>query len=312
MAKSWQKWLGATAIAAAVGTVGVLGGAAVVYQAATKSFSRNRRKTKQRAIAENTAADNAWYLRHNPVEWTQTSLDGLILRASCIEATQPTKKVAILAHGLGHAREQMIPWAKTFHDWGYTVLMPDARAHGDSEGHTIGYGWPDRFDYNGWINQVIATYGEDCEIVLLGISMGAATVLATAGEDLPHNVKAVVADSGYASVLAEARYRIRNKYHLPVYPILPIADQYSRLAEGYRLSDGNIAQQLQKTHLPILFIQGANDETVPVENLDVLYRAAAGPKERYRDNEAGHIATRAKDPAKYDDLVKTFLEKYVD
>src|SRR5699024_1489438 len=122
-------------------------------------------------------------LRHNPVEWTQTSLDGLILRASCIEATQPTKRIAILAHGLGHAREQMIPWAKTFHDWGYTVLMPDARAHGDSEGHTIGYGWPDRFDYNGWINQVIATYGADCEIVLLGISMGAATVLATAGED---------------------------------------------------------------------------------------------------------------------------------
>ncbi|UIF30248.1 alpha/beta hydrolase [Levilactobacillus brevis] len=310
--KTWQKIVAGTTAVAAVSAVSVLGGAAVVYQAATKSFSRNRIKTKRRAIAENTAADNAWYLRHDPVEWTQTSLDGLILRASLVQAEHPSKRVAILAHGLGHAREQMIPYARVFHSWGYHVLMPDARAHGESEGHTIGYGWPDRLDYTGWINQVIAKYGDDCEIVLMGISMGAATVMATAGEDLPHNVKAVIADSGYASVLAEARFRIRHKYHLPTYPIVPIADQYSRLAEGYRLADGDIAEQLRHTHLPLLLIQGANDQTVPVENLDVLYRAAAGPKEKYRDPQAAHIATRAADPAKYDQLMADFLKKYVD
>lgn len=309
--KTWQKIVTGSTAVAAVSALSILGGAAVVYQAATKSFSRNRAKTKQRAIAENTADDNAWYLRHNPIEWTQTSLDGLILRASLLPAAQPTKRIAILAHGLGHAREQMIPYARVFHDWGYHVLLPDARAHGDSEGHTIGYGWPDRLDYVGWINQVIAEYGDDCEIVLMGISMGAATVMATAGEDLPHNVKAVVADSGYASVLAEAQFRIRHKYHLPIYPIVPIADQYSRLAEGYRLSDGDIAGQLRRTNLPLLLIQGANDQTVPVENLDVLYRAAAGPKEKYRDPEAAHIATRAADPAKYDQLVADFLKKYL-
>ena len=99
--KIWQKILGGTAAAATVGAVGVLGGAAVVYQVATKSFSRNRLKTKKRAIMENTADDNAWYLRHDPAEWTQTSLDGLILRASLVEAEKPTKRVVILAHGLG-------------------------------------------------------------------------------------------------------------------------------------------------------------------------------------------------------------------
>ena len=187
------KILGGTA-AAAVSAISVLGGAAVVYQAATKSFSRNRLKTKKRAIAENTANDNAWYLRHDPAEWTQTSLDGLILRASLVEAEKPTKRVAILAHGLGHAREQMIPYAQVFHSGG---TRRGARCGPTAiVSHTIGYGWPDRLDYTGWINQVVAKYGDDCEIVLMGISMGAATVMATAGEDLPTMLRAVIADSG--------------------------------------------------------------------------------------------------------------------
>src|SRR5699024_4834577 len=170
------KVVGGVAALSAVGAVSVFGAAAGLYLSATRSYARSRRQSKERAISENTAADNAWYLRHHPVEWTQISQDGLCLRASWLAAEQPTDKVAILAHGLGHAREQMIPWARVFHDWGYAVLMPDARAHGESDGHTIGYGWPDRLDYTGWINQGIAKYGDDCEIVLMGIYMGAATV----------------------------------------------------------------------------------------------------------------------------------------
>ncbi|WP_203641970.1 alpha/beta hydrolase [Levilactobacillus andaensis] len=308
--KTWQKWVTGAVVATAASAVGVLGGSAVVYQAITKSFSRGRRKSKLRAIAENAPADNAWYLRQHPAEWTQTSLDGLILRSSFLAADRPTTKVVILAHGLGHAREQMIPWARTFHDWGYDVLMPDARAHGESEGCTIGYGWPDRIDYQGWIQQVINKCGEDSQIVLLGISMGAATVMATAGEELPSNVKAVIADSGYASVMAEARFRLHHKYHVPATPTLPIADQYSRLA-GYRLADGDIAAQLRKTRLPLLLIQGANDETVPVTNLNILYQAAAGPKQKYRDPVAGHIETRKLDPERYDRMVADFLKPYM-
>jgi len=205
----------------------------------------------------------------------------------------------------------MIPWARAFHDWGYAVLMPDARAHGESDGHTIGYGWPDRHDYQGWINQVIAQNGNDSQIVMLGISMGAATVMATAGENLPANVKAIIADSGYASVLGEARFRMRHEFHVPTQPTLAIADQYSRLGD-YRLADGDIAGQLKKSQIPLLLIQGAKDETVPIENLDLLYQAAVGPKQKYRDPDAGHIATREDDPVAYDHLVADFLAPYIE
>ena len=308
--KTWQKVVSGAAALSAVGAVSVLGAAAGLYLAATKSYARSRQQSKERAISENTAADNAWYLRHHPVEWTQMTADGLCLRASWLAAKQPTTKVVILAHGLGHAREQMIPWARVFHDWGYAVLMPDARAHGESDGHTIGYGWPDRHDYQGWITQVIDQNGADSQIVLLGISMGAATVMATAGEDLPTNVKAIIADSGYASVLGEARYRMWHNFHVPARPTLTIADQYSRWGD-YRLADGDIAGQLKKSQIPLLLIHGAKDTTVPVENLDILYQAAAGPKQKYCDPNAEHIAMRDADPVKYDQLVADFLSTVI-
>jgi len=311
MGKSWQKWAGITAALAATSVAGLLGGTYAVYQMGMKSFARGRQKSRQRSISENTADDNAWYLMQQPREWQITSQDGLLLRASFLTNDQPGNRVVILAHGLGHSREQMIPYARVFQSWGYSVLMPDARAHGESEGNTIGYGWLDRYDYQQWIQKVVALRGTDVQIVLMGISMGAATVLATAGEDLPSNVKAVIADSGYASVLAEGRYRLQHRYHIPATPTMALANQYSRLDAGYHLAEGNIAGQLRHTKLPIFFIQGAQDQTVPIENLAILYQAAAGPKQQYRHPDAGHIATRAADPSKYDRLVADFLKPYV-
>ncbi|QMU09076.1 alpha/beta hydrolase [Levilactobacillus suantsaii] len=308
-----KKKIGIATALAATSLVSLFGSSLAVYRLGMKSFSSSRKKSKERSIAENTSDDNAWYLQQPIQEWTQVSQDGLTLRASFIPAESPkSDKVAILAHGLGHSREQMIPYARVFRKWGYSLLMPDARAHGESEGNTIGYGWLDRHDYQGWIAQLLERCGQQIQIVLMGVSMGASTVLATAGEDLPANVKAVVADSGYASVFSEGGYRLWHKYHIPTVPAMTLANQYSRVDAGYRLRDGNIAAQLHHTKLPILFIQGAHDQTVPIENLDILYQAAAGPKQKYRHPSAAHIATRAADPATYDQKVAAFLAPYVD
>ena len=77
------------------------------------------------------------------------------------------------------------------------------------------------------------------------------------------------------------------------------------------MADGDIAGQLKKSQIPLLLIQGAKDETVPIENLDLLYQAAAGPKQKYRDPDAAHIATREDDPVAYDHLVADFLAPYI-
>ena len=85
-------------------------------------------------------------------------------------------------------------------EMGFTVLMPGLRGHGESTGHYIGMGWHNRLDMLRWIDEIVRDDPE-AEIVLFGISMGGATVMMTSGEALPPNVKVIVEDCGYTSVL---------------------------------------------------------------------------------------------------------------
>ena len=52
-------------------------------------------------------------------------------------------------------------------------MVVDERAHGKSEGTYIGFGCLDRYDALQWMEYVVERLGEDCELMLHGISMGA-------------------------------------------------------------------------------------------------------------------------------------------
>src|SRR5699024_6839140 len=110
---------------------------------------------------------------------------------------------AIIAHGYMGDAESMYQFADMYHRLGYNVLVPDARGHGKSQGDYIGFGWPERKDYVKWIHEVLSQNGSKENIILHGVSMGAATVMMTSGEKLPTNVKAIIEDCGYSSIQAE-------------------------------------------------------------------------------------------------------------
>ena len=86
-----------------------------------------------------------------------TSFDGLKLHATYFpgmedEAGRPAdvsgvKKAVICFHGYtGEGLSNHIAIADYFLKKGYAMLMPDARAHGESEGEYIGFGCLDRKD----------------------------------------------------------------------------------------------------------------------------------------------------------------------
>ena len=45
------------------------------------------------------------------------------------------------------------------------------------------FGWPDRKDYVQWIEKVLTENGQQEQITLYGVSMGAATVMMTSGKN---------------------------------------------------------------------------------------------------------------------------------
>lgn len=244
--------------------------------------------------------------------WNLTSKDDLKLKAIYLPATEKTDKNVIMAHGYMGNAETMASFAKMYHDWGYNVLVPDARGHGESEGDYIGFGWPERKDYLQWIDKMIAENGQDAQITLYGISMGGATVMMTSGEKLPKNVKAIVEDCGYSTVNEELSYQLKDMFNLPSFPLVPVTSLITKVRAGYFFGEASSIAQLKKNKVPMLFIHGDADKFVPFEMLDEVYNATNAPKEKFVVKGAAHAKSYSIDPKAYKAKVESFLTKYVE
>ena len=168
------------------------------------------------------------------------------------------------------------------------VLPPDLRACGDSEGDYVGMGWLDRKDVLQWIDWVLAQDSE-AEIVLHGVSMGAATTMMTAGEDTPEQVKVFVEDCGYTSVWDIFSSELKLRFGLPEFPILYTASATARAKAGYGFKEASALQQVQNCEKPMLFIHGTADDFIPYEMMGTLYNAKPGTNKATLPAEgAGH------------------------
>lgn len=236
------------------------------------------------------------------------SEDGLRLRA--YEVMLPgSHDYAILCHGYLGNLEEMIRFGEEYRKRGFSVLLPDIRAHGKSEGTDRCMGWLARKDMLLWIDRAVRR-DPQARVLLFGISMGGALVMMTGGEKLPPQVRGIIEDCGYTSAWDEFAYQVHDMFHLPVFPCLYAAGAIVKRRAGYRLKEASAVEQLKKCHVPMLFIHGGEDRFVPPWMLDKVYDAAAGPKEKLLIPGAGHARAAVVDPARYWQAVDRFLAAY--
>lgn len=224
--------------------------------------------------------------------------------------SQNSNKWAIVVHGYGGSGKLMSDKSKYFYDMGYNVLIPDLRGHGKSEGDYIGMGWKDRLDIISWINFIIKE-NPNAEIVLHGTSMGAATVLMTSGENLPSNVKAIVADCAYTSAWDEFSYQLETYLKVPSSYILNVTNMVTKLKAGYSLKEASALECVKKATVPILYIHGDKDKFVPYSMMDKLYDATISPKEKLTIEGGEHANSDLVSPFLYWLTVEDFLNQYV-
>ena len=238
------------------------------------------------------------------------SYDQLKLHAYQIKSPKPSDVWIIQVHGYMGSGKDMARCARVYHEEGYNLLIPDLRGQGESEGDYIGMGWVDRLDMLGWIDYLIEQ-DKDAQIVLYGVSMGGATVMMTAGEELPSNVKAIIEDCGYTSAWEEFAYLLETLFEIPNYPILPAASLVTKLRAGYGLLEASSIKQVAKSKTPILFIHGEEDTFVPFFMLDEVYNAANCEKQKLAVPGAAHAACAEIEPELYKQTVEAFLARYI-
>lgn len=278
-----------------------------VYSSIYEYEKKDRIDLNRKIQKEKTSS---WLNSISKKEINIQSNDKLQLFASEFKLSNESNKWIILVHGYTSEQSSIYDIARHYSDKGYNVLTPDLRAHGLSEGKYVGMGWLDRNDLLLWIDYLLKNY-RNSEIILHGVSMGAATVMMASGENLPTNVKLIVEDCGYTSVWDIFSFKLKLRFNLSTFPVLNAASFITNVRAGYNYKEASSIDQIKKSVTPILFIHGNADEFVPVNMAYKLYDNTNINKELIIVDGAGHAESRLADEELYYGSIFSFIDKYL-
>jgi uncharacterized protein len=209
-----------------------------------------------------------------------------------IKANQPGSKVLLYLHGNGFNISANIAQAKIFQQLGFSVLLIDYRGYGRSEG-----GFPSEV----YVYQDAATAWDylvkdkkipPSQILIYGHSLGGAIAIDLAAK-YP-DAAGLIVESTFTSIRKVIDYR--NTFWM--FPVDLI------LTQGFESID-----KVSKLKMPILFIHGTTDSTIPAFMSEQLYNAAPEPKKLILIPGAGHNNVANFAPSQYTKGIKSFLEE---
>lgn len=233
--------------------------------------------------------------------------DGLKLHGTWFP-TEENRKVVICFHGYtSQGMSDYIGLSGYYLEQGFSMLLVDERAHGDSEGTYIGFGCLDRLDAMEWMNWVLQRCREQVQILLHGTSMGGATVLMASGLELPPQVKGIVSDCGFTSAKEVFTHVLKHMIHLPAFPMIQLADIVNKRKAGYGLEQCNAAREVRKAKVPVLLIHGSADTFVPCSMCDTIYENCASSKRKLIVEGAAHAESYYKDREAYENALNEFI-----
>ena len=209
-----------------------------------------------------------------------TSFDGLKLHAKYYEYA-PGAPIELMFHGYrGNAERDLCGGVQRCFALGRSAWIVDQRGCGHSEGNVITFGVNERRDCEVWMNFMIDHFGENVQIHLTGISMGAATVLMAAGYELPRQVVGVLADCGYTSAREIICKVIRTDMKLPVKLAYPFVKLAARLYGRFDLEELPPIEAVKRCKVPVIFYHGEADGFVPCEMSVRNYEACCAPRKK--------------------------------
>ena len=197
----------------------------------------------------------------------------------------------LLMHGWGANASLMLPALAPLHAAGYSVMLLDARCHGNSDDEVF-TSLP-RFaqdidaglDWLRWQPEV-----DDQRLVVLGHSVGAGAALlcATRRQD----VKAVVCLGAFAHP-QEVMRRWLAEVHLPYLVIGWYLLRHVQHVIGVRFDEIAPLHSMARVSCPVLLVHGSEDEVVPVGDAQRLQAAGRPGQVTWIEIPGGHDPSEA-------------------
>jgi fermentation-respiration switch protein FrsA (DUF1100 family) len=269
------------------------------------------------ASSEVCALEIAERYRAKLVPVNLAAIDGVILRGWYLRASSGNNDAVILLHGQSDNRAGMLDTAELMLKNGYSVLLPDARGHGQSGGDLATYGVKESRDIQRWFDWLAAEYRPNC-IDGLGDSMGAAELLQSLSVE--KHFCAVVAESSFASFREASYDRIGEWIGTGPWvgqtifrPVVWFGLLYARMRYGVDLSHNNPGIAVANSNVPVLLIHGLMDTNLPPRNSEMILSKSGAQNSRvvlWEPKYAGHCGAATAEPYEYDRRVLGWFEDH--
>jgi alpha-beta hydrolase superfamily lysophospholipase len=272
-------------------------------------------KPFRRDMPPNSLAVARAQLQSKGAEITEVSieaLDRVPLRAWLYAPRRSNGHAVLALHGVSANRRSLIGNAELMVAAGYTVLTPDARAHGTSGGTLASYGVLERDDIGRWLTWLRGRTGGAGCIHAFGNSMGAAQVLQIV--DGPTPLCSAIVEAPFSTFREVAYDRVGQYIHVGDWlgrtlmrPAVEVGFITARLRYGVDLDLADPAGHLRNTRTPVLLIHGTADTNIPPRHVQFMHAANPAMLTTWIVDGARHVGAWRKEPKAYESRVLGFF-----
>lgn len=270
------------------------------------SVMNGKRPTLQEAWEWQSARyDTSFYEGLQKTDYIVTGRDNYQLHVQLLQSPNPTERYVIFTHANTDNHIGSLKYVPLFMELGYNCILYDMRGHGENKPTFCTYGDLEGKDLVELIKDTRERYSDITEIGLHGESLGASTTI----EALRYKPELdfVVSDCAFADMESAIKQKFKTM-HIPEF-LVPLVNLGIRVLYGYSIYDMRPIDALEDNTVPILFIHGDADATVPPQNARELYERAQGTRDLHYVAGADHAASVLVAPDEYRAVVTSFLEK---
>jgi len=238
--------------------------------------------------------------------YTVESFDGYKLNTMMVPADEPGDKFVIISHGYTYNHIGSIKYVNIYHSLGYNCILYDDRGHGENDKFNCTLGINESKDLMAVIDDTYKRYGSGIYLGLHGESMGSG--LQIMALKYKPDVRFIVNDCGYASLIDVLSWKVRQQFHLPSWLAYTSSIMCS-IFYGYSFTKVRPIDNLKDNKIPICFIHGAEDNFIDKSHSERMHNETSGYSELHLFPGAGHAKSLESDEERYYKVVEGFLNK---
>ena len=180
----------------------------------------------------------------------------------------------LLTHGIRSNRRSMLGRARLLFENGYSVLLIDLQAHGESAGERLTFGYREA-DSVVAATRYARELWPDKKLAIVGTSLGGAAAIFAANRQ---RADAYVLEAVYSSLRDAAENRLRIKLGPVGAALAPLLLWQTSMQLGFHADELSAVDRVGDLKAPVLVIAGEKDSRTTLADSQALFASAGEPK----------------------------------